>query len=295
MASHPGADFLAAGVEQGDIVVVTIALDGGASPVPDQTAAPFLVKQVPTSTTLLLVGTTVTPSVDITYSVRTQDFTTAEQAQFMKDYAEAFRNRRVINTVAGRGEVKTIFTGDTWVDAVYANAVIASLVSSLPSQAGLSRAPLPGITDFRSTTAGKFLRSDMNTMGEGGNLILEKPSEAAQVRIRRQNTTDKTTADTAELSITKNVDYVSFVYINALEPFIGLFNIVPSFFSAAQITLDSVRQVLTSNELPGIGPVLLSADIISFAASESEKGVVDLCIDIEPPFPVNKIKLKLIV
>jgi hypothetical protein len=294
-----GGDFLAAGIEPGDLVKITAS-----TPADWADATPFIVKAIVSATELTLVGdyTTITgvaaPGEDataLTYSVDSPDLTTFEQAEFLKTYAEGIENRRIVNLVAGRGKVKTIFTGDEWVDAIYANAAIAGLSASLPPQQGFSRIVVPGISDIQDNSSGRFLRSDLNLIGEGGNMILIKPTEADPVTVRRQNTTDKTTALKAELSITRVVDFVSFAYIGALDPFIGQFNIVPSFFSSAQTVLDSVRYNLTSNELPGIGPVLLAADIISFAAVEEELGCVELVIDIDVPFPVNRIKLNLLV
>jgi hypothetical protein len=290
-------DFLAAGVEPGDIVKVS-------SSTPADWEQEYIVKAAISATELTLVGdyNTITgvapPGEDataLTYSIDSQDLTSAEQAEFLKTYAEGIENRRIVNLVAGRGKIKTIFTGDEWVDAFYANAAIAGLSSSLPPQQGFSRLPVPGISDIQDNSSGRFLRSDLNLIGEGGNMILIKPTEADPVSIRRQNTTDKTTAKKAELSIIRVVDFVSFAYIGALEPFIGKFNVVPSFFSSAQTVLDSVRHNLTSNELPGVGPVLLAADIVTFAAAPNELGVIDLVIDIDVPFPVNRIKVNLLV
>lgn len=281
-------DFLANGVEPGDLVTIT------GSDIPDQNDT-FVVKTV-SATTLVLVGITAGPNtITITYEVNSPSLTTTEQAQFMSDYAESIGNRRVTNLVAGRGEIQTSFTSTTFVDSFYANASVAGLISFLPPQQGLSRITVPAITEIRQPSAGKFKREDLNLMGSGGNFIIEKPTEGSLVRVRRQRTTSTVSLEEAELSITKDVDFVSFYLVGALEPYLGQFNIVDSFFSIAQATLDTVRFNLTSGSLPGIGPILTKFEVISFAPSAAVQGVVELVVDVTPPFPVNTIRVTLIV
>jgi hypothetical protein len=281
-------DFLADGVAPGDLLTVS-----GSDVIPQN--GTFLIKAV-TPTVITAVGTLGGPNtVPITYEVNSQALTLTDQSEFMKDYAESVGNRRIVNIVAGRGQVKTIFTGDTWVPSFYVGASIAGLVSFLPPQQGLSRITVPGISDIRSPVLGKFRREDLNTIGSGGNFIVEKPTEGSLVRVRRQRTTSTISLEEAELSITKDIDYVSFFVAGALEPFLGQFNIVDSFFSMAQATLDTVRFNLTSGSHPGIGPVLLKFEVISFKPAETEKGTVLLVIDVEPPFPVNIIRVTLVI
>lgn len=288
-----GEDFLAKGVVAGDLVKITAS-----TPTAYASASPFIVKSA-TATTLTLIGSYVglggVDASSITYSVDSPDLTTDEQADFMGDYTEGIECRRITNLVAGRGEVKTIFTGDTWIPSYFANASLAGLISYLPAQQGLSRFTLPAITDIRQPSAGKFKRSDLNVMGSRGNLILVKPSEGSPVSIRRQRTTDTTTTANGELSITKDVDFGSYYLMGALDPFLGKFNIVNSFFSKAQIVLDSVRHNLTNGEIPGIGPVFTSMNILSFAPVDGTKDEVEIIMEVQPPYPVNKIKVRLLV
>lgn len=290
-----GGDFLANGVEPGDLVQVTASVPSDAL---DQ--EPWLVKLVPTATTLVLVGDYAgdlgsADTSDLTYSVETADLTTSEQASYMGDYTEGILSRRVTNLVAGRGEVKTIFTGDTWVPSYFANASLAGLVSYLPPQQGLSTFDLPGISDIRYTSAGRFTRSDLNEMGARGNLILVKPSEGDPVTIRRQRTTNTTTTAEGELSITKDIDFGSYYLIGALDPLLGRYNIVKSFFSKMQTILDSVRHNLTSGELPGIGPVWVSMVITELGPYPGSKDKVLLVLEVQPPYPVNRIKVRLLI
>lgn len=163
-----GEDFLSKGVVAGDLVKLTASI-----PPAYATASPFIVKSA-TTTTLTLIGDWVAlGSVDassITYSVDSPDLTTFEQAQFMGDYTEGILCRRITNLVAGRGEVKTIFTGDTWVPSYFANAALAGLISFLPPQQGISTFTIPGISEIRHPSAGRFKRLDMNEMEAGETL-----------------------------------------------------------------------------------------------------------------------------
>lgn len=280
-------DFLADGVVPGDLLTIS-----GSDIIAHNTT--WLVKSV-TSTVITVVGTSTGPNTTtLTYSVTSQPFTLTDQAEYMKAYAESIANRRMVNLVAGRGEIKTSFTGDEWVPAFYANASIAGLISFLPPQQGISRMSVPAITEIRSPVAGKFRRDDLNTIGSGGNFIIEKPTEGALVRVRRQRTTSTFLACEAELSCNKAVDYASFYIAGALEPFLGVTNVVDSFFNIAQATLDTVRHNLTSGALPGIGPVLTGMRIVSFKPGV-EAGTVELIIDVTVPFPVNVIRVRIIV
>jgi hypothetical protein len=281
------ADFVADGVLPGDALTVS------GSDITAQNAT-WLIKTV-TPTVITVIGTTSGPNtVDIVYEINSQSLTLSEQATFLSDYAKSLANRRLVNVVAGRGEVQTTFTGSSWVPSYYVGAVLSGLVSFLPPQQGLSRLVVPGITDIRNPIAGKFVRANLNTIGSGGNFIIEKPTTGSLVTIRRQRSTSTFTACEAELSCTKDVDYASFYIDGALSDYLGKTNIVDSFFSMAQATLDTVRYNLTTGSLPGIGPVLTKFTVVSFKPGV-EAGTVELIIDIEVPFPVNVIRVTLIV
>ena len=213
----------------------------------------------------------------------------------MADYASGIGSRRVVNTVAGRGQIKTTFTGDEYVPSFYANASLAGLISFLPPQQGLSTFEMPAVSDVRNPVAGRFKRSDLNTMGADGNLILVRDSEGSPVIIRRQRTTNTATTAEGELSITKDVDFGSYYLIGALEPFLGRFNVVDSFFSKLQVVLDSVRNNLTSSAVPGIGPIWVEMDVQSIGPVAGTRDEVEVIIEVQPPFPVNKIKVRLLV
>jgi hypothetical protein len=288
-----GEDFLSKGVVAGDLVKISAS-----TPAAYTSASPFIVKSA-TATSITMIGDWVAlgsaNATSVTYSVDSPDLTTFEQAEYMGEYTEGILCRRVTNLVAGRGEVKTIFTGDTWVPSYFANASLAGLISFLPPQQGLSTFTLPGITDIRHPVAGRFKRADMNEMGSRGNLIIVKPSEGSPVSIRRQRTTNTDTTADGELSITKDVDFGSFYLIGALDPFLGKYNMVASFFSQVQVVLDSVRHNLTAGEIPGIGPVFTEMDILSFEPVPGTKDEAELIMDVKPPYPVNKMRVRLLI
>ena len=104
--------------------------------------------------------------------------------------------------------IKTTVQGlEKALPSYYAAAAIVGQVGALPPQQGHTNYPIPGLTGVVGSE--KFTKAQLNRMAGGGTFILAQDVQGGAVYCRHQLSTDMTSIETRELSITKIVDFVA--------------------------------------------------------------------------------------
>ena len=173
------------------------------------------------------------------------------------------------------------------VPGYYMAAGLAGEVSGQRPEQGFTNLPLAGDFSKLKYSGDYFSESQLNTLAGGGNYILWQANSSAPIVSRHQLSTDRSSVERQELSITKSLDFASKFIRDGVSPYIGRYNITPAFLSM-------IRQVIT-----GYGTYLkregyindLKVDKVEQDSVSKDTVLVTLSIAVQ--YPVNYIKITL--
>lgn len=280
---------------------------------PDGTYLQRTVQEVIDNQRLVLVPKSVDASENPDYFIGdvtvTDNVTVPAKCEVWRHLESAKWIEYVANKIASFADrrVYLIFPPVLWNNGVkypgyFGAAAIAGLSSSVPPQQGLTNIELKGFDDIPMTYE-LFTRRQLNNIAEHGGLIIMQDVPEGPVYVRHQVSTAAKDGNllTTELSVTKDVDAISYYFADILEPFIGKYNISPAFLEQLRTTITGGLNYLGSyNTGSGLlGPMLLAdsedTKIVGIRQHETLKdhAVVSLTLDI--PLPCNVIEMYLSV
>lgn len=264
--------YLVSGVSGGDITINQSALvandifvDGGGSAIFDEAIVdrPF---------SLLVLGDELEGGTD--------------EATAYGEIAQAFGNRRVVATAPDQA-VTEIDGLETVVPGYYLNCALAGRIASKAPQQPLTNETVAGFTGLVGSND-RFGEPQFKIMCGGGLFVFEHLGTGLPA-IRHQLTTDSSSLEKSELSITTALDFSAKFYRNGIRNLVGRFNISASLVDSVNFALSGLSTFLTDNN------VLRSADIASVRQSVSAPDEVEAAIDTGVYFPCNKIRLRLVI
>lgn len=220
------------------------------------------------------------------------EYTAAETADVVASVSKAFATRRMINVFP------SVFKNDgVTMTGEFAACAIAGLVSATEPQQPITNMTVRGIDDIPMVYQ-TFNRAQLNTMAAGGTFIIAQDMPNDVVYVRHQITTayPDGNLNTAELSITKNVDSISYAFAEAFRPYFGKYNINPKFLAridnAAKETVSKFESSTSE-----YGPQLIAQDTVLHYIRQNEllKDHCDVAITLGVPYPCNNIDIELTV
>jgi hypothetical protein len=140
---------------------------------------------------------------DVVYRI-TDDMTLNEQATAIAGYSTSLGTRRAVATWPDILAV-SVNSVATKVPGYFACAALAGMTAGLPSQAGFTNLTLTGFVG-RENSDDKFSDTQLDTIAGGGTMVLIQPVVDTALLVRHQLTTDVSTIQFQEFSVTKNVD-----------------------------------------------------------------------------------------
>ena len=147
------------------------------------------------------------------------------------------------------------------------------------------RAGFPLLTraDGGAARPSKFVKA------AGGVYILVQDAEGAPVISRHQLSTDLSSIEVRELSITKVVDFTAKFLRAGLRNFIGRSNITQSFLDQLSSVVQGIMSFLIESA------VLIGADVNNVIQDADAPDTVLIDITLDVPFPANFIRVTLVI
>jgi hypothetical protein len=176
------------------------------------------------------------------------------------------------------------------VPGYYATACVVGMVSQLPPQQGFTNYPITGLTRVIGSND-QYTETQLSVMAGGGVYILVQDSQNAPVLCRHQLSTDTSTVETRELSITKVVDYTAKFLRAGLRSFIGRSNITQPFLDKLSLVTTGLLSFLYDSP----GGVLVGAEINNLIQDADNPDTVLADVTLDVPYPCNFIRLTLII
>lgn len=220
-------------------------------------------------------------------------YSNAEKATKVGKLSSQLSDRRMYNIFPSVYKNNGVqYTGE------FAAACVVGLVSSCLPQQPITNLQLVGIDDVPLVYQ-TFSLDDLNEMAAGGTFIIMQDSANDEVYVRHQISTayEDNNLNTSELSITKNVDSISYSLDALLSPYIGKYNITPELLSVLRNVINQGLTKLGSDSygLYGAQLILSETEILLLEQDALLKDHVNCNIQLGVPYPFNHLVLKLFV
>ena len=219
-------------------------------------------------------------------------YTAAETADVVASLSKAMASRRMLNVFP------SVFSGNGMtMTGEFAACAVAGLVSATEPQQPITNVTVRGIDDIPMVYQ-TYSKAELDTMAAGGTFIICQDLPGDLVYVRHQITTayPDGNLNTAELSITKDVDSISYAFADAFRPYYGKYNITPELIAIlGDIATALIDELAASTSL--YGPQLIGdeTEVKYVRQNELMKDHVDIAISLGVPYPCNNIDIVLTV
>ena len=254
----------------------------------------YLVKTVLNNTQVRLVTG---PAAAIDVPTKTEawhPYTLDEMVTAFAARSQSFYSRRMYNVfppqMSEAGVVQT---------SPFGAAALAGLVSSVLPQQPLTNVQVVGFDDLPLVYQ-TFSASQLNVLAGAGTLIIMQDTAGGEVYVRHQVSTAGSSGDLnqTELSITKNLDSISYYFAGRFAPYIGKYNVTPNLINMINLILiDGINYLGSLTGVGLIGPqvILDNSAVVSVTQDPSAADRVIAIVNLELPAPFNVLQLELVV
>jgi len=278
------ATFISDGVTPGDIVHITAGI-GSPDPVGTAQVLQVLNNQ---QIAIQALGT----ATGVNYYI-TRSLTKAQQAQAVAAQSLTYRSRRIVNVMPDicginiNGTVKNL-------PGYYLSCTVAGMIAGFPVQQGFTNISVAGISTLSHSNF-YFTRAQMDTMAEAGTFLFVQQTQTSTPYVRHELTTDMSVLQYREIQQVKNIDFLSYYFVQILQGFIGTWNITPDSLNTLRQTITAGGSLLMGQKLPKIGPPLLSLQILRLEQNPDNRDNVDCELRAEIGVPMNYVNIFLTV
>lgn len=176
----------------------------------------------------------------------------------------------------------------------YLACAVGGVIAGIPPQAGLTNGSFVGFTKLVHAQ-GYFSEPQLSRLSDGGLFVCIQRTPGALPECIHQLTTDPTAIETGELSVVKNVDFISMFFQDLLESFIGQYNVLPETVNEIARAVGDGAEQLKSRRVARFGPPLLEGSITSIGVSEFSADRIELFFNGKVPRPLNTVAFHLVV
>lgn len=206
-------------------------------------------------------------------------------AETVRDKAQQYMNRRQLRLYPDTVVSSAIGGISRRLPSFYWGAALAGACANLPAQEPFTRVPLVGFNDV----AGPLLDRNHYDVISAGNSVIELETAGQSPALRIQSTTDPTTIESREWSVTRAVDLFAKTMRNQLRARIGRFNITQSYLDELTLLSDSLCSSAVAAGL------FRSAVVDTLEQDPQQPDRVLVVVRVEVLFPANYIDVTIVV
>lgn len=210
----------------------------------------------------------------------------AEQYLF---FGENFNSRRIVHVVPDTFK----WNGESH-PSYFAAAAIAGYKGGLPVHQPITNTNIIGIDEVEDSLR-LFNDTQLDLIASGGNLILAQDSDNESPYIRHQLTTDDTDVNKREISVTENIDEISYGITGIIKPFIGKYNIHTGVIDQVKTNVEGYLYTKTESVNDQAGPQLTSFENLSIEQDTTQVDKINVSVRLIPPKPFNYADITLTV
>lgn len=210
-----------------------------------------------------------------------------DEAIAYADIARGYLDRRVIATAPDQAKA-SIDGLETAIAGYYLGAALAGKMSAVSPSQPLTEESLAGFTGVLGSQD-RYSESQLKIMSGGGLWVLYQEADGQPVKTRHQLTTDMSSIEKRETSITRALDFTAKFIRQGLKNFIGGFNITTNVQDAISIVLDGLAAFLIRQG------VLKSFEVNAIRQSASAPDTLEIDVTVGVLYPLNYVKITLVV
>lgn len=219
-------------------------------------------------------------------------YTSDESADVIASVSKSMASRRMLNVFPSvfRNNGVTM-TGE------FAACAVAGLISATEPQQPITNVTVRGIDDIPLVYQ-TYNKTQLDKIAAGGTFIVAQDLPNDLVYVRHQITTayPDGNLNTAELSITRNVDSISYAFAQVFRPYYGKYNITPELIAILEnLAGQLISQFGGSTSVYGPQLITDETEIKYIRQNEVFKDHVDVAISLGVPYPCNNIDIVLTV
>ena len=284
--TNANGDFVTNGVRIGDVVRALYAGDGFGA----VTYSEYVVAEVISEDQLRLVSGPAAPvnsaaKIEIWRSLTA----TAEAAEIALD-AGSWGSRRIRAVWPD-----TIESSGTVMDGYFLAASLAGLSAGLLPQQPMTRVEIVGYSRVNRTTA-KFNRTQLDALAAAGVYIVTQNPDGKIYTRHAITTGEYADINQREESVTRNVDSISYILRDLLDPFIGIYSINGSILSKIDHIVNIELRLLTEDfSTSTSGAQLISYDNLTIVQDALIRDKINITVNLTVPYALNSIAVTLIV
>ena len=220
------------------------------------------------------------------------EYTSKQSADVIASISRAMASRRALNVFPSYFENDGVeMSGE------FAACAIAGLISATEPQQPITNVTVRGIDEIPLVYQ-TYNNAELDTIASGGTFIVMQDLPHDKVYVRHQITTayPDGNLNTAELSITKNVDHISYAFAEVFRPYYGKYNITPDLLVILEnLAGQLISQFGASRSVYGPQLIVENTRINYVRQNELMKDHVDISITLGVPYPCNNIDIVLTV
>jgi hypothetical protein len=187
-----------------------------------------------------------------------------------------------------------INSGGELTDGMFLAAALSGLSSAVVPHQGLTNVQVSGFDDAERSRD-KFNGDQLNDMADSGVWIVTQDDDG-NILSRHALTSDNTDLNSQEEMVTRNVDSMSFLFLNRLAPYIGRANVTPSALDIISVEITACISFLKANGYTDtLGSQLIDGEISQLRQHALLKDRIVAVLDLEIPYPLNNIEVHLVV
>jgi hypothetical protein len=220
------------------------------------------------------------------------EYTASETADEVAKVSKAMASRRMYNIFPTQFK-----TGGELMPGYFAACAVAGLISATEPQQPITNVTVRGIDDVPMVYQ-FFSKADLDVMAAGGTFIVAQDLPGDIVYVRHQISTayPEGNLNTAELSITKNVDSISYAFAQTFRPYYGKYNITQDFLATCRnLTTQLCDEFAGSDSVYGPQLIADETEILYIRQNKLKKDHADVGIRLGVPYPCNNIDIVLTV
>lgn len=211
------------------------------------------------------------------------------QADAIAQLASSINSRRIVYIPNHEVEMQVGTETGVVVPGFYLSAAYGGMCAGFPPHQGFTNLAVVGFERVRYGS--RYWTDDQMGLiaGSGAALVVQDADTSFPV-MYLQTTTDNSTVQRQELSITRTLDYYSIGLKARLSKYVGPYNRIAATLTDMVNDIDGYHSGLKKINYPKIGSPLTSAVIKELVEDEFEADAVRLVTDVEIPSPINRIR-----
>jgi hypothetical protein len=174
----------------------------------------------------------------------------------------------------------------------YIAAALGGLMAGTPSHQPLNQVGLGAISQIFDSNL-LFSDSEIDDLGDNGYFVLVQDSLTGAPYTVHQVTTGQISMpgvqEFSEVSVVSNFDFVASSLKKRLDPYVGVWNVIPEAIASISSSLEGGLDDLRTRSRPRIGSPLVSGAVLSVQKNAADAGRLDVSVEVEIPKVLNKL------